>query len=107
MMYRKVSRRKLIKSATTAAAVAVLYGTAGRLSRTFGASSSAQLFVQLPDDMDNLDPARIVTRANYTVANAIYSSLVKYDPYKFGVAVPDLAERWQIAKDGRTYTFWL
>lgn len=106
-MYRKVSRRKLIKSATTAAAVAVLYGTAGRLSRTFGASSSAQLFVQLPDDMDNLDPARIVTRANYTVANAIYSSLVKYDPYKFGVVVPDLAERWQISKDGRTYTFWL
>lgn len=104
-MPNKMNRRKLIASVATMATGAILSRGATQVTKAFGANSP--LLVHLPDDMDNLDPARIVTRANYIVANAIYSSLVKYDPLKFGVVIPDLAERWRVSNDGRAYTFWL
>jgi peptide/nickel transport system substrate-binding protein len=37
----------------------------------------------------------------------IYNGLVTQDPYNNGAIVPDLAERWEIAEDGKRITFFL
>ena len=57
------------------------------------------------DEPDTLDPALVTdsTSAEYVVH--IYSGLVSLDASLS--VVPDLAERWEISPDGRTYTFYL
>lgn len=57
------------------------------------------------DEPDTLDPALVTdsTSAEYVVH--IFSGLVSLDANL--LVAPDLAERWEISPDGRTYTFYL
>lgn len=57
-------------------------------------------------NMETLDPQR--TRAAFDVrcAYALYQGLLTFNPYTF-VAIPGVAERWEISDDKRTYTFYL
>lgn len=57
------------------------------------------------DQPDTLDPALVTdsTSAEYVVH--IFSGLVSLDANLS--VVPDLAERWEISPDGKTYTFYL
>lgn len=70
------------------------------------AAEDAMLRVRLQGDIGNLDPARIFQIENQTVAGNIYNGLVKYDDAT-GEIKADLAERWDIAPDAKTYTFHL
>ena len=36
----------------------------------------------------------------------VYSRLVNYKPDASGV-IPDLAEHWEVSRDGKVYTFFL
>jgi len=36
-----------------------------------------------------------------------YNQLIQFDPQDPNAIVPDLAERWEMAPDGRSYAFWL
>ena len=52
-----------------------------------------------------LDPALVSDSTSSTYVIEIFSGLVTLD--KDLQVVPDLAERWQVSPDGRTYTFYL
>lgn len=58
-----------------------------------------------PRDPPSLDPALIGDVTSAFVARQIFSGLVQLDN-DLNVQ-PDLAERWELSEDGRTYTFFL
>ena len=52
-----------------------------------------------------LDPAISSEMSSHLYVMQIFSGLVKFDSEL--KPVPDLAERWEISRDGKTYTFYL
>jgi len=65
------------------------------------------------DTLRTLDPAIAYDDVSPPILHAIFDTLVDYEPARAGdptsglAIVPRLAERWEIAPDGRTYHFWL
>jgi ABC-type transport system substrate-binding protein len=59
-----------------------------------------------PRDFRSLDPAHIPGSPDYQIAMNVFSGLVRYKADNLDVE-PDLAERWEVSSDGRTYTFYL
>ncbi len=59
----------------------------------------------LSTDPPTLDPAQITDTTSHSVASEIFNGLVTYDDALN--IVPDLAERWTVSEDKRTYTFYL
>ena len=61
--------------------------------------------VAISSDPGGLNPAVTTQGGVHLVCGSIFSGLVAHD---FGLnPVPDLAERWDVSPDGRTYTFHL
>jgi peptide/nickel transport system substrate-binding protein len=62
-------------------------------------------------DVSIFDPHRLSSMRIHDHSAAVFNSLVRTDPMKEEVSVknmiPDLAERWQISPDGKTYLFHL
>ena len=60
-------------------------------------------------DLDTLDPAFGVVDGSYSVGSYIFNGLVRLRPgtLDFANLEGDLAESWEISKDGLTYTFHL
>jgi oligopeptide transport system substrate-binding protein len=58
----------------------------------------------LEGEIPTLDPA-LFEEASDGIAGAIFSGLVRID--KNLKVVPDLAEKWTVSPDGKTYTFYL
>ncbi len=56
-------------------------------------------------DPDSLDPANAESNPSEAVDRMIFENLVKFDP-KLNI-VPGLAEKWEQAKDGMSWTFFL
>lgn len=52
-----------------------------------------------------LDPAYSVDYSSGMVSSLLHANLVRYTPE--GELVPDLARRWEVSPDGKTYTFHL
>ncbi len=63
------------------------------------------LRLRLKDDPTTLDPAYVVDVPGGALATKLYNGLVRFD--RDGRIVPDIAERWEISEDGRTYRFHL
>jgi peptide/nickel transport system substrate-binding protein len=63
------------------------------------------LHLRLKDDPSSLDPAHIVDVPGGALAAKIYNGLVRFD--RDARIIPDLASRWDISEDGRTYRFYL
>jgi ABC-type transport system substrate-binding protein len=61
-----------------------------------------EMVIRLAADMANLHPAHSIGLLTYYVHTQIFDSIAKYNPD--GVAVPSLAEGWDISKDGLTWT---
>ncbi|MBI2887953.1 MAG: hypothetical protein HYY02_12185 [Chloroflexi bacterium] len=57
-----------------------------------------------PPDLDALWAGGV---ANLVLIAPAYNSLVQVDPLDNARLVPDLAERWELSPDGKTYTFHL
>lgn len=57
------------------------------------------------DNISSLDPTFARTQANNWVCNLIYNGLVKLNDSL--QIVPDIAKKWSISEDGKTYTFTL
>ncbi|MCZ6785616.1 MAG: ABC transporter substrate-binding protein [Planctomycetota bacterium] len=57
-------------------------------------------------DAKSLDPATVTDGESVLVVTNIFDSLIAYKPGTTEI-VPALAERWEVGKDGRTYTFHL
>jgi peptide/nickel transport system substrate-binding protein len=47
------------------------------------------------------------TVANMAVQGPMYDNLIRRDPRDGQTIIPDLAHRWEISSDGKTYTFYL
>ena len=97
------SRRPAVWTIVLAVAcvVAVLTGVAPVLAQ------EKALRVRIGADMTGLDPAKLFNIENQTISNHIYNGLVRYEYEKSGGIVPDLAEKWDLSGDGKTYTFHL
>ncbi|MBI3998941.1 MAG: ABC transporter substrate-binding protein [Armatimonadetes bacterium] len=65
-----------------------------------------QLRIAVGIDADTLDPAGTTTTTVGNMINYFYETLVGYDTAKSEI-VPSLATRWQVSRDGLTYTFTL
>ena len=60
-------------------------------------------------DLDTLDPAFAVPDMTYSAGNGVFNALVRLKPgtLDFDNLEGDLAESWEISKDGLVYTFHL
>jgi peptide/nickel transport system substrate-binding protein len=65
-----------------------------------------QLRVAIGIDADRLDPAEQTTTTIANVVDYMFETLVDLHPVK-NELVPRLATRWQVSRDGLTYTFTL
>ena len=63
------------------------------------------LYLRLLADLTTLDPALIVDVAGGSVGCKLFNGLVRYD--REMNIIPDLATRWEISPDNRSYTFYL
>lgn len=66
----------------------------------------ADLTLVQPNDSFTLDPQRMTWQHDIRVGRAIHEMLVTVDPEP-GRVRPGVAERWEVADDGRTWTFRL
>src|SRR5262249_10098925 len=64
------------------------------------------LVIAISSDPTGLDPEAVLNNTSGFVMGTIYDSLVKYKSGSVAVE-PGLAESWDIAADGLTYTFHL
>ena len=85
-----------------AACVAALLGAG-----TTALAQEKVLRVRIGSDMTGLDPAKLFNIENQTISNHVFNGLVRYEYEKNGAIVPDLAEKWDLSADGKTYTFYL
>ncbi len=63
------------------------------------------LYLRLSANPTTLDPALIVDVTGGSIGAKIFNGLVRFDE-NLNV-IPDIAERWNASKDGRSYTFHL
>lgn len=63
-----------------------------------------QLNVAL-QNIQSLDPAKLISAADYTLSGAIFEGLVRVNPD--GTIVKALAEDWRVENNGSMYTFYL
>jgi peptide/nickel transport system substrate-binding protein len=58
-------------------------------------------------DAKNLDPHRATTTVDRSTVDPIFNGLVRYPHGNQVKAEPDLAEKWEVSEDGKTWTFKL
>ncbi|MDQ0395461.1 ABC transporter substrate-binding protein [Labrys monachus] len=107
---RSVSRRFLLKASASAAALALLaplgagpLGVAPALADE--PVKGGVLKLAFSADPAGFDPARGPSGMSHVVIEQIYSTLMSLDPD--AKPYPDLAERYDMAPDGKSYTFYL
>ncbi|MCC2672746.1 MAG: 4-phytase, partial [Armatimonadetes bacterium] len=109
------SRRRLLLAAAAAPGLWLLAGCGGggdsapssNASSTpkGGSAGDSKLTLAIPDDISSLDPAKAFDTWSTAVVHAVTRRLVDYD--QDGKLIPDLAEKWDRAADGKSYTFHL
>lgn len=85
------------------------------LAALMAGSAPAALFAETPadtlvvadaiDDIVSIDPHEAFEFSGVDLNNNLYDTLVELDPAKPGELVPGLAESWDVAEDGVTYSF--
>src|SRR3989304_7158535 len=67
------------------------------------------LLMNQAGDPPSFDLHQESTSATTESAGPAYDNLVRFDPMKPNddVIIPDLAEKWEVSQDGKTYTFTL
>jgi oligopeptide transport system substrate-binding protein len=100
--------RRIFATCSILTAMALLYGcTRGKHtgSSTGGSAKAATLRYPLTLEPATLDPACINETPTLEMLQNIYDGLVIFD--ENNRIVPNLAEKWEISPDGKTYTFHL
>ncbi|MDH3664956.1 MAG: ABC transporter substrate-binding protein, partial [Alphaproteobacteria bacterium] len=69
-------------------------------------AEGGSMIVTYKDDVSTLDPAIGYDWQNWSMIKSLFSGLMDYEPGTTEL-VPDLAESYEIAEDGLTYTFKL
>ncbi|MEZ4845556.1 MAG: peptide ABC transporter substrate-binding protein [Bdellovibrionota bacterium] len=65
-----------------------------------------ELVINAATEPQYLDPVKVADSTSRILTSAMFSRLTQSDP-NGGGDIPDLAESWEISKDGREYTFFL
>jgi peptide/nickel transport system substrate-binding protein len=106
----RIGRRDFLKGA---AALGLSMSSAGVLLTACGEQGSGPseqstdlLRLHLEQDMENLDPAFQVGRADYVISFNIFQNLVAYKPGTWEL-VNELAEKWEGSEDGLRWDFKL
>lgn len=86
--------------------VSLLAGCGGKKDNSAGAAARDDLVVILPNDFTTLDPQMLPASADINFCANIFDALVEVDPETKEIA-PALAESWEMADDGLSYTFKL
>jgi oligopeptide transport system substrate-binding protein len=79
--------------------------TAALLAASVSASADAILLRGNRDEPESLDPQKSDGLEEYWVQSDLFEGLTRIGPH--GTAIPGIAERWEIAPDGLTWTFHL
>jgi peptide/nickel transport system substrate-binding protein len=101
-----LTRRTLLASAAAAAAVAPLATPA--LIKGAAAATPKNIVAmakQIDDIIGAFDPAESYEFSNNEVCGNLYRKLVIPDPSGAPHLVGDIAEKWEVSKDGSTFTF--
>ena len=117
------TRRDFLKG--SAAAVAAAYGLSPGLGLAeqvpdkfddvafklkapeLGAKSGGVLRMGIPNRPPHFDIHQSGTFFNLGAQACMFDNLIRRDPFDSGNIIPDLAHSWEIAEDGKTYTFFL
>jgi ABC-type transport system substrate-binding protein len=95
--------RRLLLTSTAAAMMALLPSIAGAQDTP---AKGGEIVVTYKDDITTLDPAIGYDWVNWSMIKSLYSRLMDYEPGTANL-VPSLAESFEVAPDGLTYTFKL
>jgi ABC-type transport system substrate-binding protein len=76
------------------------------LSPLAASAEGKDIIVTYKDDITTLDPAIGYDWVNWSMIKSLYSRLMDYEPGTANL-VPSLAESFEVAPDGLTYTFKL
>gem|GEM_PF-6234649 len=68
--------------------------------------TGGDFYIALNKEPEVLDPHMITNHSEQKLAKALFEGLLSYDP-QTGLAVPGLAESWEMTDDGLVYTFYL
>ncbi len=83
------------------------------IPKAFGAELAEKqelLMASFGRDLRAVDPAFAVLGAEVIIPYMMFNALVRYPPgdaANLDAIEPDLAERWDVSKDGKTWTFYL
>src|SRR3984893_14299686 len=72
-----------------------------------GAKSGGVLRMGIPNRPPHFDIHQSGTFFNLGAQACMFDNLIRRDPFDSGNIIPDLAHSWEIAEDGKTYTFLL
>lgn len=95
--------RRLLLNSTTAALLALMPFAAGAQGTP---AQGGDIVVTYKDDITTLDPAIGYDWVNWSMIKSLFSRLVDYEPGTANI-VPSLAESFEVAPDGLSYTFKL
>ena len=81
-------------------------GTPGEVASNDDRAPKANVYrYPLTTDPTTLDPGKLEDGTTIDLLQQVYEGLVKWDPKN--QLVPNIAEKWDISADGKTYTFHL
>src|SRR4030042_6805526 len=63
------------------------------------------LYLRLNTNPTTLDPALVVDVTGASIGAKLFNGLVRFD--RDLTLQPDIAEKWEVSPDGKTYTFFL
>lgn len=96
----------LFRKPVAIAAAAVIALSVASMSPVIADTPSDTLVIaDKIDDIVSIDPAESFEFSGNDMLNNVYDTLVELDPQNLGPLVPGLAESWELADDGVTYTF--
>src|SRR5947208_1425143 len=109
-----MSRRALLRAAGAATIVAACAPVTtqpgatqtGTTATTKPAGATGTLTFLWGGDTDKLDPPAMTAQEGFIATTALFEGLVRYKPNSTDIE-PALAEKWDIAPDGLSYTFQL
>ena len=71
------------------------------------AAADTNLKMRLDQDIEIFDPARFTSHATSAVLRLVYDTLVDYFPGEWPDLKPEVAEKYEVSKDGKICTFHL
>ncbi|HTZ76383.1 MAG TPA: ABC transporter substrate-binding protein [Stellaceae bacterium] len=100
-----LTRRTLLGSAAAAATLPLVGPGASTGAQAATPKNIVAMAKQIDDIIGAFDPAESYEFTNNEVCGNLYRKLVVPDPHNVDRLLGDVAEKWEVSKDGSTFTF--